>query len=302
MKPWNTVHPDYERIRESVEKVLAELLEQTKQIPEIIHEAMRYSTLQGGKRVRSVLVVGITEDLQGPKGDALLVGASLEIVHAASLILDDLPSMDNADKRRGHPSTHAKYGEACAILTAFALVNYAYEILSQLPSVPPSIRCELMAEIARTIGAEGLIAGQWLDLTLSPEQATLEDIARVHHLKTAVLFESASAMAGLINQVREVDLKHLRKFGRFYGEAFQIMDDLLDWMGDESELGKPVKQDSEKISYQRLNALNEAFERFDQLMMEAYRLATGATWHRTAQLLLEPLLALNQTIRQRLET
>ena len=210
--------------------------------------AMRAAALSAGKRMRPMLLMLVARDL-GCASPALLDAAcAVELVHAASLILDDLPCMDDAKLRRGKPTVHIQFGENVAILASVALLSRAFHILAQAQDISPSIRARLVAALAETVGTQGLVRGQFQDLH-GGQKRTVDDIATTNELKTGVLLGLSVEMAAIIAQAEEPVLRALRAFAMAAGHAFQIKDDLQDGPGNDSALtGKDVGKDAGKAT------------------------------------------------------
>lgn len=209
-----------------------------------IIEAMRYSALSGGKRLRPFLTV-MCAQLFGVSLDASLRTASaIEFVHTYSLIHDDLPAMDDDDLRRGKAACHIKFGEAAAILAGDALLTLAFEVLShERVHRDPMVRCELISALARASGFQGMVAGQMLDLEAENETLSIDEIIRLQRLKTGEMF-AVSCEAGAILGKAPRNLRNaLRRYAHDMGLAFQIRDDLLDAEGKREETGKEVGKD-----------------------------------------------------------
>jgi geranylgeranyl diphosphate synthase type II len=226
--------------------------------PADLHRAMRHTLLAPGKRVRALLTLFAARHLGGDERLALSSACALEMVHAASLILDDLPAMDNASLRRGLPTNHQVYGEATAILAAIALLNRAFGIIAEDRALSPEDRTRLVEILSRSVGSEGLVAGQEQDLKWSPETATREDVALVHARKTAALFSAAAEMGAVCATRNEDAIALMRDFGMQLGLAFQILDDLLDATADRDVAGKDVEQDEGRPSLVRTIGLEAA--------------------------------------------
>lgn len=206
-------------------------------------EAMRYSTLGQGKRLRPFLLVESAALFDVPRTLALRVGAALECVHCYSLVHDDLPAMDNDDMRRGRPTTHRAFSAAAAILAGDALLTYAFEILSALDAAP-DVRLRLIAELAKASGMAGMAGGQMLDI--EAEARVISDVSGImliQQMKTGALFQFACE-AGAILAGR--DLSPLRQYAEHIGLAFQIADDILDVESTAETLGKATQKDSHK--------------------------------------------------------
>jgi geranylgeranyl diphosphate synthase type II len=212
-----------------------------------VQQAMAYTVHAPSKHVRPVLTLLSVEICGGDVAGAVPVAAVIELVHASSLILDDLPSMDDAPLRRAQPANHRQHGEAMAILAAFGLLNMAFGTLAR--EYDASLSARLSALLAAAVGPEGLIGGQALDLRATEQQISFETLERIHRGKTGALF-SASAVAGaLVASATAEDVARLDAFARNLGLAFQIVDDLLDVEGDPAQTGKAVRADLKKTTF-----------------------------------------------------
>jgi len=208
--------------------------------------AMRYALLAPGKRLRPILTVLATWELGVDDLAALDAGCALEMVHAASLILDDLPAMDDAKVRRGQAATHLAFGEDVAMLAAIRLLSRAFGIVGSLADQAPSVRSALVGILSDAVGCDGLVGGQHRDLRRQRGASDMADLAHGNHLKTGLLFLAAVDMAGEIAAVRGDRLARLRTFATELGQAFQILDDLLDGEPSPEAIGKDVGQDGAK--------------------------------------------------------
>jgi geranylgeranyl diphosphate synthase type II len=207
---------------------------------------MRYTTLAESKRVRAVLTL-LSAELIGKPEPAMPAAASIELVHAASLILDDLPSMDDAPLRRGRRTNHLVFGQAIAILAAFGLLNLAYDTIAA--AYPGEMSRSLARLLADAIGADGLIAGQAEDILATEQQISFETLERIHRRKTGGLF-SAAATAGAVTAGGAPDqIAAVAAYAKNLGLAFQIVDDLLDVEGNPAETGKATRQDVKKTTF-----------------------------------------------------
>ena len=229
-----------------VSRQLDSLLPPAHREPARVHESMRYTALAESKRVRAVLAL-LCAEICGKPDAAMPVAAAVELVHSASLILDDLPSMDDAPLRRGRKTNHLVYGEAIAILAAFALLNLAYDtIAASYPGEPARAIARLFAD---AIGSDGLIAGQAEDLLATERQIAFETLERIHRRKTGALF-SAAATAGAMTAGASPDqIASVAAYAKNLGLAFQIVDDLLDVEGDPAETGKAQRLDAKKTTF-----------------------------------------------------
>jgi farnesyl diphosphate synthase len=215
--------------------------------PKRLIEAMRYSSLGGGKRLRPFLVVESSAVFGVPRQAALLAGAALECIHCYSLIHDDLPAMDNSDLRRGRPTLHKAYDDATAILAGDALLTLAFDIVTRDEiHQDANVRLLLTRALARASGIGGMAGGQMLDLAGEGRFGDREpvDVARLQQMKTGALLRYGCIAGALLGQSTPKQYQALDDYGRALGEAFQIADDLLDVEGDAAALGKPAGQDA----------------------------------------------------------
>jgi farnesyl diphosphate synthase len=195
-------------------------------------EAMRYSAMSEGKRIRPFLLITVAQIFGVKPLAALNAATAIEFIHAYSLIHDDLPAMDDDDMRRGKPTCHKKFDEATAILAGDALLTYAFEILADpTTSKDASTRCELIKTLAKASGFQGMAGGQMIDLEKSDQKISNEELAKLHRLKTGELFMAAAEMGAIIGRTGLNERKALRAFAHDLGLAFQIKDDILDHRG-----------------------------------------------------------------------
>lgn len=262
MQDFNARYQTYFSVfNEYMEKYLEQL--QTK--PSVLAESMKYSLLNGGKRVRPVLMLAVSEMLGVPTEDTLPFALALEMIHTYSLIHDDLPAMDNDDFRRGKPSNHKVFGEANAILAGDALLNEAYGICFQacLKGEKFAVASKLLADCA---GARGMIAGQSADLYYSSgEIPTGEaELTYIHRHKTGKLLLAPALIPSILADNRYY--LRLEQFGEFLGNLFQITDDILDVTGEFESLGKSIGKDEEenKLTYVKVYGLEGAKARADE--------------------------------------
>ena len=237
---------------EETESLLEKLLADAVVADEIVRpkrliEAMRYSSLGGGKRLRPFLVVESAAVFGVPRQAALLAGAALECIHCYSLIHDDLPAMDNSDLRRGRPTLHKAYDDATAILAGDALLTIAFDIITRDEiHKDANVRLLLTRALARASGVGGMAGGQMLDLAGEGRFGDREpvDVARLQQMKTGALLRFGCIAGAILGQSSQNEYQALDDYGRALGEAFQIADDLLDVEGDAAALGKPSGQDA----------------------------------------------------------
>ncbi|MCY6380566.1 polyprenyl synthetase family protein [Hoeflea prorocentri] len=205
---------------------------------------MRFATLGSGKRIRPILSVLISEAAKGKgRSFALDAGCAIECVHTASLVLDDLPCMDDANMRRGQSATHKKFGEATAILAAIGLLNRAYGIIAENTDAADESKTAALKVLSNAIGSNGMIAGQEIDLHQRSEFRRAPPIEDLNWLKTGVLFVASAHIGAIAAGLDETGVKALKGFAKSVGLAFQTADDLIDQSADPDKIGKDVGKD-----------------------------------------------------------
>jgi geranylgeranyl diphosphate synthase type II len=216
-----------------------------------VEAAVADSLLAPGKRLRPILALLVAEILRGDPESVLPAACAIEMVHTASLILDDLPCMDDATLRRGRPTCHVAHGEATAVLAAFALQNRAFEILGQgWPGGPDAqVRAGLARDLARAIGMEGMIAGQAKDLEMTDRPLDLQTLEFIHSRKTGALFIASAELGAAAARASAQERASISAFAKNLGLAFQIVDDLIDVGGAPTEAGKDVGKDLKKTTF-----------------------------------------------------
>jgi geranylgeranyl diphosphate synthase type II len=234
-----------EALRAGVDRRLAELAPPLGSAPDRLVEAVRYSLLAPGKRFRPMVTLLAAAEFGAPEGAALDVGCAFEMIHAASLILDDLPSMDDAGLRRGLPTIHRAFDEPTAILAGVGLLNQAYAVIAADPGLPASLRAELAGRAAQAVGFSGLIAGQARDLFDRDQLRDVAALDRVNHEKTGVLIVAAAQGGAIVAGAPGAAVEAMGVFARHIGLAFQIRDDLIDVQGSVEAAGKDVGKDAE---------------------------------------------------------
>jgi len=215
-------------------------------VPARLLEAMRYSLMAGGKRLRPVLVLAAAELFGAPAERVMPAACALEMIHTYSLIHDDLPCMDDDDLRRGRPTNHKVYGEAMATLAGDALLTMAFELLGRqalVPGVTPDQAVRVVAEVAAAAGAAGMVGGQVEDIEWEGKQAPAEQLRQIHRLKTGALFRASLRAGAILAGAAAADLARLDQYAEHFGLAFQIQDDVLDVVGDAVKTGKGVGRD-----------------------------------------------------------
>ena len=245
-------------LRREIESALDSATQFSADCPDRLRDAIRYSLLAPGKRLRPSLVLAACELCSMPKGNVpeyrlngLSAACAVEMIHAYSLIHDDLPAMDNDDLRRGLPTCHRKFDEATAILAGDALLTLAFEMIGSL--TPPELAGRCCKELAIAAGACQLVGGQMDDMLREEQigntECTVDMMERVHHRKTGALMRVSLKLGGMIASASEQQLAALDEFGKHFGLAFQITDDLLDVLGDEEKVGKRLRKDAGKAKW-----------------------------------------------------
>ncbi|MEO1619749.1 MAG: geranylgeranyl diphosphate synthase CrtE [Cyanobacteria bacterium J06632_3] len=264
--------------------------------PEKIYEAMRYSLMAGGKRLRPILCLATCEMLGADAQIAMPTACALEMVHTMSLIHDDLPAMDNDDYRRGKLTNHKVYGEDVAILAGDALLTYAFEyVATQTKGASPQSVLEVIAQLGKAVGAAGLVGGQIVDLASEGTVVNEETLTFIHMHKTAALLEVSVTSGAVLAGADQGVVDRLRRYAQRIGLAFQIVDDVLDITSTAETLGKSVGKDiaAQKATYPSLWGLEESKRKADQLVTDA--IAELAEFEERAQ----PLVAIAHYITAR---
>lgn len=259
----------------SLEDVLDRLLPEDEAPERQLVEAMRYATLDGGKRIRPFLTTQSAGLFGVSSNSAMRTGAALEMVHCYSLVHDDLPAMDDDALRRGKPTVHKRFDEATAILAGDALLTRAFEVLaSDSTHSNPAVRAELVKELAKAAGAHGMVGGQMIDLKAADSELDIGGITRLQRLKTGRLIDFACQAGAILGRAPLAAREALRGYTHDLGLAFQIADDLLDVEGDEEMTGKAVGKDAEqgKATFVSILGVERARD-------QAHRLADQAADH-----------------------
>jgi geranylgeranyl diphosphate synthase, type II len=235
-----------ERARPRIDAALDRLLPSSRQEPRKLHQAMRYSVFAGGKRIRPALCLLACDSVLGTSAPAIDAAASLEMIHAFSLIHDDLPGMDDDDWRRGRPTNHIVYGEGMAILAGDALLSLAFETLTRRPMGEGRNPCALLRTVCEATGPKGMIGGQALDLLYEGKKVPLRRIYAMHRMKTGALIRGSLRLGAQIGGASAARLRVFDAFGERVGLAFQIVDDLLNVRSTRKELGKAAGSDRKR--------------------------------------------------------
>lgn len=227
-----------------IEAKLESFVESQAEIP-IIYEAMKYSLLAGGKRLRPIMAIMACDLFDGDINQVMTFACSIEMIHTYSLIHDDLPAMDNDDYRRGKLTNHKVFGEGFAILAGDALLNKAFEIIHQALIENPKLEnIKAAAYISLASGTQGMIGGQCIDLYYENKGINLDILNAMHDKKTGAMIRAPLVAGALISGAKEEDVQRLEKFGQLIGLAFQISDDILDVEGSTEKLGKKTGSDA----------------------------------------------------------
>lgn len=247
---------------EKVNNALREFIPQNDNYQKIIYEAMSYSLNAGGKRLRPVIMMSTCEMCGADENVCMPFAAAMEMIHTYSLIHDDLPAMDNDDLRRGMPTSHIKFGESTAILAGDALLNRAFEIVSgaKYDGVSAGAVVRAINVLSSSSGCEGMIGGQIVDIDSEGKDISLEKLEYIHARKTGAIIRASAVIGAVLAGASDDKVDAVDKFAKNLGIAFQIRDDILDVIGDEKKLGKPIGSDSEndKNTYVKIVGMEES--------------------------------------------
>lgn len=254
-----------------VERQLEKELKANPSLDSKLSEAMEYSLMAGGKRMRPMLLMAAADAVGGRGTDFLTAACAMEMVHTYSLIHDDLPAMDNDDYRRGKLTNHRVFGEGMAVLAGDALLTLAFEVLLRQDKAAPSVKLAVLKEFAMGAGQSGMVGGQAMDLEAEGKKISLAVLQKLHMGKTGALFHAAIRSGALLAGASDAELEALTQYADKFGLAFQITDDILDVTGDEAVIGKPVGSDerNQKSTYVTLSSLTEARELAEKTVAEA---------------------------------
>ena len=248
-----------ERIQLIEAALLKELGAETALVPRLA-ESMEYSLMAGGKRLRPILVMAAADAVGARGTDFVQAACGIEMIHTYSLIHDDLPAMDNDDYRRGKLTNHKVFGEALAILAGDALLTQAFEVILRQQGVSAEVLVQVLKEMSIAAGPNGMVGGQVIDMLSEGKRISMEELRKMHMGKTGALFRAAIRSGAILGGASEAKLAALTTYADCFGLAFQITDDILDVVGDEAVIGKPVGSDerNEKSTYVTLTSLEEA--------------------------------------------
>lgn len=254
------------------EHILERVLPKENRVPATLHQAMRYSTLGGGKRLRPLLVLAAAELGNRVQAACEAAMAAVECIHVYSLVHDDMPAMDNDSLRRGKPTCHIEFGEANALLVGDALQTLAFDVLAQPTDLPAARQLRMVQVLAQASGSVGMAGGQAIDLAHVGLMMVQEDLEHMHSLKTGALIRAAVQLGGLsCPDLSDDDLQNLDNYAKKLGLAFQVIDDVLDYEADTATLGKTAgkDQDANKPTYVKLLGLSEARVYAENLIEQA---------------------------------
>ncbi len=227
-----------------------------------VYEAMRYSLMAGGKRLRPILMLEVARLFDKDWENVKEFACALEMIHTYSLIHDDLPAMDNDDLRRGMPTNHIKFGESTAILAGDALLNKAFEVALTAKHLDSEVLIKALQVLSHSSGTEGMIGGQIVDIASEGKDVSIETLKYIHSLKTGAIIRSACVIGAVISGASEMEINAIDEFATNLGIAFQIRDDILDVTGNAEELGKPIGSDMDlnKSTYVSLCGIDKSIE------------------------------------------
>ncbi|TYB32116.1 MAG: polyprenyl synthetase family protein [Candidatus Mcinerneyibacterium aminivorans] len=246
--------------KKEVDEYLDNLLPKTNKFPAQLHEAMRYTIFAGGKRVRPILCIASFQIFDSNYKKVLPFASALEIIHTYSLIHDDLPAMDNDSLRRGKPTNHKVYGEAKAILAADALLTFAFQTMAESSNFEDRLIKKAIFNIAKSSGYSGIVGGQFVDIDMEGKDIDLPTLEYIHTHKTGELIKTSVYSGALLAGAKDEDLDNLLKYAKWLGLTFQIVDDILDEIGDKEELGKNPGKDNHynKFTYPSIYGIKKS--------------------------------------------
>lgn len=255
-----------------IENALREIFVSFKDVPGVLKDSMEYMIFSDGKKIRPILAIATCESLGRPSDKVLPFACAIEMIHTYSLIHDDLPSIDNDDLRRGKPTCHKVFGEAIAILAGDALLTEAFRVMSDerfTEGIRPSIVRRIINEVAKASGAEGMVGGQVMDVLYDGAEGSKSILDYIHMHKTTALIRASVRVGAIMAEAKRKELKQLTKYGECVGLAFQIVDDILDFEGDEETVGKRLRKDKGKQTYVKHYGITTSKLKVEKLIEEA---------------------------------
>lgn len=264
----------YEQYKSYIDDRLNILIEEIDE-SEVV-KAMKYSLNIGGKRIRPIFVLAFCELCEGSVDEALDIACAIEMIHTYSLIHDDLPCMDDDDLRRKKPSCHVKFGQATALLAGDALLTLAFDIISN-SKIEDSDKIKIIKILSKAVGYRGMILGQDLDINLD-DKLDLKTLNKIHNLKTGQLIKASTVTGCVISNSSEIQIKAAQLYGQKVGLAFQIKDDILDIIGNEEIVGKPIFSDknNKKVTYVNLIGIENCEKKVNELSIEAINILNSS--------------------------
>ncbi|MBF0453863.1 MAG: polyprenyl synthetase family protein [Magnetococcales bacterium] len=262
------------RRKQQVDTALDQLVPGAHKPPQRLNQAIRHSLIDGGKRLRPILLLACAEAVGSATDKLLPFACALECIHTYSLIHDDLPAMDDDDLRRGRPTCHKAYDEATAILAGDGLLTFAFELAARpIEGVPASASLAMVVQLAQDAGIHGMVGGQMMDMQAEDRPVELAELQSIHIRKTGALIRASCLAGARLGGGEEQQVQKLKRYGEAIGLAFQIADDILDIVGDTALLGKSTGQDQQhaKATYPALMGLSQAREEADSMVSEALR-------------------------------
>ncbi|MDW8003131.1 MAG: polyprenyl synthetase family protein [Deltaproteobacteria bacterium] len=267
-----SIHSYLNEKRLLVENSLREIFVSLKDVPGILRDSIEYMLFSEGKKIRPVLAIATCESLGKPTDKLLPFACAIEMIHTYSLIHDDLPSIDNDDLRRGRPTCHKVFGEAVAILAGDALLTEAFRIMSDnrfTENVNPKTVKKIIFEIAHAAGAEGMVGGQVMDVMYDGKEGSKSIVDYIHLHKTCAKIRASVRVGAIMGGAKKRELNALTRYGECVGLAFQIVDDILDFEGDEEVVGKRLKKDRAKQTYVKHYGITTSKLKVEKLIEEA---------------------------------
>lgn len=260
-----------------LDKALYDELHANGEYDKTLYDAMEYSLMAGGKRLRPMLLMAAADAVGGCGDDYIQAACAMEMIHTYSLIHDDLPAMDNDDLRRGKPTNHKVYGAGMATLAGDGLLTLAFEVLFRQKEVPAETLLTVSKEIAEAAGPAGMVGSQALDLESEHKKIDIDTLRKMHTGKTGALFRAAIRSGAILAGARKSELECLTIYAEKFGLAFQITDDILDVAGEQDKIGKPVGSDikNDKSTYVTLLSLEEAGRLAAQTVADALSALSG---------------------------
>lgn len=250
--------------KDEIDKYLESIMPSENKYPSEFHKAMSYTLFAGGKRIRPILCIAAYSIFKKDYKKCFPYAAALEIIHTYSLIHDDLPAMDNDTVRRGKPSNHIVFGEAKAILAADALLTFAFETMSGVSNIKPKVVQKAIHNISKASGYSGIVGGQFVDIDKEGQNEDIDipTLEYIHTHKTGELLKASVTTGAILADATDEEYKHINNFGKWLGLTFQIIDDILDEIGDENKLGKKIGQDSinNKFTYPAIYGIKKSKE------------------------------------------